>query len=299
MSREFYKRCPLCGKKPSPSFFGIDNYWYCSDCHLGWLKKIPKILYTENYYKGASGIASKLFTPIELFFYMIRKSFAGRGRKKLWIDVGAGDGGFLKTVNAQKKIGVEISVSGRRIMENNGLETLSDKEFLKTSGLNADVISYWHVLEHIEKPWEYLRAGKRNLSKNGKIIIGVPNIDSFEFRFFQEYWFHLVPLYHFWHFSSKSMALFLKKSGFKIDLIDYWSIEHHFAGTLQSFINRTAGSDSVLHRLVKRGLDYKLRLRDLFWITFWLTIGLPVVFLFWLISSLSHKSGTIVLVAKI
>ncbi len=297
MSTEFYKRCPICKKEPDSSFFGIQGYRYCSRCQLGWLKKLPKITYKENYYKGTSGIVSKLFIPIGLIFYKIRSSFA-KEKNKLWIDVGAGDGGFLKTVNAQRRIGVEISKAGRKIMEEAGLETLSNEEFLKTSGLNADVISFWHVLEHVERPWEYLEAAKRNLSKKGRIIIGIPNSDSFELKYFKKYWFHLVPKYHLWHFSKNSIELLLNKSGFKTNHIDYWSVEHHLAGTLQSFINRTAGSDSVLHRLVKRGLDYSPTFKDIFWSIFWLTIGLPVVFSFWAISSLLRKPGTFILIAK-
>lgn len=298
MSTEFFKKCSICKKTPDSSFFGISGYRYCLKCHLGWLKRLPKTSYTESYYKGTSSVISRLFVPIAFFFYMVRKSFA-KGKKKLWIDVGAGDGGFLRTVNAQKKIGVEISLAGRKIMEKAGLETLSNNKFLKTLNLNADVISYWHVLEHVEKPWEYLEAGRKNLSKNGKIIIGVPNVDSFEFYFFRKYWFHLVPDFHLWHFSPKSMVLLLKKAGFKVDSIDYWSVEHHLTGILQSFINSTAGSDSVLHRLVKRGLNYSLSFKDIFWSIFWLTIGFPVVFLFWVISALSKKSGTIIIVAKL
>lgn len=297
MSTDFYKRCPICKKVPDSSLFGIAGYRYCFGCHLGWLKKLPKTSYRENYYKGTSSIVSKLFVPIGLFFYMIRKSFA-KGGKKLWIDVGAGDGGFLKTVNSQRKIGVEISLAGRKIMEKTGLETLSNEKFLKTSGLNADIISYWHVLEHVEKPWEYLEAGKRNLSKKGRIIIGIPNSDSFELKYFKKYWFHLVPKYHLWHFSKKSIEFFLSKAGFKVDSVDHWSIEHHLAGTLQSFINITAGSDSVLHRLVKRGLDYSPTFKDIFWSIFWLTIGLPAVFFFWAASSIFRRPGTFILVAK-
>lgn len=298
MQRDFYSSCPICKKKPSSSFFGIKGYWYCPSCHLGWLEKLPKVSYEESYYKGTSSIASKLFTPIGLFFYMIRRSFAGGGQKKLWIDVGAGDGAFLKTVNAEEKIGVEISSAGRTIMKEKGLEVLSNKQFLKTSGLKAEVISYWNVLEHAEKPWEYLRAGKRNLAKKGKIVIGVPNSDSFELRYFKNHWFHLIPKYHLWHFSGKSIKRLLAKTGFKIDSIDYWSIEHHLTGTLQSFINKTAGSDGVLHRLIKRGLDYKLSFKDIFWSIFWLTVGFPIVLSFWITSSILKKSGTIVVVAE-
>lgn len=297
MSTEFYKRCPICKKESESSLLGIEGYRYCQNCHLGWLKKLPKATYKESYYKGTSGIFSKLFVPIGFAFYKIRGSFA-KGENKLWIDVGAGDGGFLKTVEAQRKIGVEISLAGRKIMEEKGIETLLNENFLKTSGLNADVISYWHVLEHVEKPWEYLEAGRRNLAKKGKIIIGIPNSDSFELKYFKKYWFHLVPEYHLWHFSKKSIELFLNKSGFKTDSIDYWSIEHHLAGTLQSFINKTAGSDSVLHRLVKRGLDYSPTFKDIFWSIFWLTFGLPIILLFFATSSLFKKPGTFILVAK-
>lgn len=291
-------KCPFCKRKPLNNFGEVKEFWYCNYCSLARIKKIPKANYDETYYEGKSSLASKFFSPIARFFYAIREAYAGNGHYNLWIDVGAGEGAFLKTVSASQKIGVEISSAGRKIMNEAGLKTFTEKEFLSSKELKADVISFWHVLEHVDEPWDYLSAARKNLNKNGKVIIGIPSLDSLEFHFFGRYWFHLVPKYHVWHFSPKFMKTLLKKTGFKVKEIDYWSIEHHLTGVLQSFINKMAHSDSVLHRLVKRKERFSsIAFKDIFWSFFWLTIGFPVVFLFWVVGSLLRKSGTIVVVA--
>lgn len=279
---------------------GIPDYWYCDNCWVGWVGKTSKADYGETYYKGKSTIASLIFAPIGNFFYRIRRVYAGNKKKDVWIDVGAGDGGFLRTVGASRRIGVEVSASGRKIMEQNGLETLSDKQFLKAKGLNADIISFWHVLEHVGNPWDYLKAAKNNLRKGGKIIIGVPNIASFEFTLAREYWFHLQPKFHIWYFTPRSIKKLLKKEGYKIEMIDHWSLEHHLTGVLQSFINKTSNSkENVLHKLIKRGTGKNsIKPKDLFWSLFWTTIGFPVVFSFWLAGSFFRRAGTIVVVAS-
>lgn len=294
-----YSHCPLCGSPPNSGLSGLSDYWYCPQCSLGWQKKFPKSVYGENYYKGKSTFFSRIFLPIGNFFYHLRTSYAKWNGTELWIDVGAGDGGYLQTVSAKRKIGVEISSSGRKIMESLGLETMSEKEFLKSKRLRADVISFWHVLEHMDDPWKYLPVAYNNLQKNGVLVVGVPNLDSFELRLFKRHWFHLVPEHHYWFFSPKSIRLMLGKSGFAVQAIDYWSPEHHLTGILQSFINQTSGSDSVLHRLVKRREKLtSLSFADIISCLFWLTLGLPIVLFFWVVSSLFHRSGTMVIVAK-
>lgn len=294
------RRCPLCHKKPTDEFYGLLGYSYCSACRLGWVKKAPKAKYDESYYKGKSSVGAKIFSPISYIFYTIRSFYTGSGKRNAWLDVGAGEGGYLRTVNAEKKIGVEVSSSGRKMMEKQGFKTLTDQEFLKTKNLDADVISFWHVLEHVKEPSEYLLSAKRNLIKNGKIIIGVPNIDSLEFNLARKYWFHLQPRFHLWYFTTESLKILLKRAGFKIGKIDYWSIEHHLTGVLQSFINKVARSEeNVLHKLIKRGTgEVPLKRKDVFWSFFFFTIGAPIIFLFWITGSILKKSGTIVLVAE-
>lgn len=296
--RIHYRRCPLCKRLPVSGLFGIDGYWYCPHCSLAWRKIFPKSLYGENYYTAKSSLFSRLFSPIGNFFYLLRSTYIKQKQIHLWVDVGAGDGEFLRTVRAKRRIGVEISQSGRHIMEKYNLETMSEKQFLLSRNLKADVVSFWHVLEHIEDPWEYLPAASKNLRRGGVVVIGVPNGNSIELRLFQKHWFHLVPQHHLWFFSPKSIQRMLTRSGFGIAHIDFWSPEHHLTGILQSFINKTSGSDSVLQRLVKRRENFlSLSFADILSCIFWLTVGFPLVFLFWIVSSLSHTSGTIVVTA--
>ncbi len=290
--------CPICKNTNLSSLRVAKDYYLCPNCQLVWLKKFPKATYRKDYYQGKSTLFSALFAPIAFLFHKIRESYLNKNNVNLWIDMGAGAGEFLKIVSAKEKIGVEISSAGRQLMEENNLKTLTPLQFLGSKNLSAEVISFWHVLEHVEKPWEYLRAAKKNLREGGAIVIGVPNIDSLEFKFFGKDWFHLAPEYHLWHFSPKSINLMLENEGFKVSSINFWSPEHTIAGLLQSFINKTSGTDAVLHKLIKRSGSSKLPVRGLVWSLFWLTAGLPVILLFWIIEVLLKRSGTIVITAK-
>jgi hypothetical protein len=292
-------KCPICRKEVVVNLQEVNGYNFCTNCKLTWLKNFPHTEYSKDYYKGQSSLISRVFYPIGLFFYKIRNNYVTKTNLNLWIDIGAGAGEYLKTVKSKNKIGVEVSSDGRKLMEHAGLSTMSPKQYLKSKDLKADVISFWHVLEHLEKPWEYLSVAKKNLSTNGEVVIGVPNIDSLEFKFFKNYWFHLAPMYHLWHFSPLSMEIMLRKEGLKIIRIDYLSPEHQIAGIIQSLINRTSKSDAVLHKLVKRGDNELIAKKGLLWTLFWLTVGLPLIFAFWLVASILKKSGTFVVIAKV
>lgn len=293
------KQCPLCNKHASPQMAYQKGYWYCKDCALGWIKRIPKVTYEEEYYTSGSSILKQLYNPIEHTFYKIRNNYASVKKPAIWIDVGAGDGNYLENVLAKKKIGVEISASGRKTMKNKGIQVLTNSQFLKTKKLHADVISFWQVVEHVTSPAIYIQAAEKNLKKNGKLIIAVPNAASWELQFFGKYWFHLAPLYHIWHFSPKSMTKLLKQNNLKIETIDYWAVEHHLTGTLQTFINRTTKSEDLLHKLIRRRQNLKnLTFDQKVWISFWCTLGLPAVVIFWTFSSLTKRPGTFVIVAS-
>lgn len=291
--------CPTCRSSNVSGLANIPQYNFCVRCQTAWRKKFEKSSYSKEYYSGASPLVSTVLQPIFQFFYFIRRLYVGLEQKNLWIDIGAGSGDFLKTVNARRKIGVEVSESAQKSIRSRGLETTSNKEFLNLNNLNADVISFWHVLEHLQLPDLYLKVARKNLSKNGKLLVAVPNIDSLEFRFFGKYWFHLAPKFHHWHFSVNSMKLLLANENFKVVLIDYFSVEHHLAGLLQSFINLTSRTEDILHKLSKRRIaNDKIPISSFVWIIFWLTLGLPIILIFWLTAVLLKKPGTFVVVAS-
>lgn len=291
--------CPVCRSQVEDTLPDYPAYLYCRHCQTAWLKVFPQAGYRGEYYKGKSNTAAKFFTPLTRLFYTLRRGYI-RKKPDLWIDVGAGDGGFLAAVEAKHRIGVEISQTGREMIKSRGLEVMTDKQFLNAKSKSAEVISFWHVLEHTKNPREFLVSAKNNLKKEGKIIVGVPNLNSWEFRTFKTSWFHFAPQYHYLHFSSGSIVRLLKECGFKIEKVDFWSAEYNLAGILQSLINRTSGSQDVLHKLIKREQDLSsLSAADKLWCLFWLTLGLLPVFILWGSNALYKQSGSIVITASL
>ncbi len=293
--------CRLCGSGNIASLSKSMDYSQCGDCQFVWSKKSQNVHYNADYYQGRSSLLSAVFCLIFNFFYWLRRQYVGDKKYKLWIDVGAGDGAFLKTVKADKRIGVEISSSGRQMMQDLGLDVLSDKEFLKKSCFKADVISFWHVLEHTSDPESYIQAAKQNLAPTGKLVIGVPNISSWEFKLFGKKWFHYAHPYHQRHFSPSSLGFLLQKNGFRVKKKDYFSPEHHFSGLLQSFINWRSDSKDVLHKLTKRSSEQftGMSFANWLWVLFWISLGLPLVAAFWVFASLTGRPGAFVVVATL
>jgi len=79
-----------------------------------------------------------------------------------------------------------------------------------------DVISLWHVLEHISNLSEYIEHLKSLLNKDGVLIIAVPNFKSFDAKHYNEYWAAYDVPRHLWHFSKKSISLLFAKVGLKV-----------------------------------------------------------------------------------
>lgn len=294
------KVCPICNNreiiKPGS---GLNNYYSCPRCVSAWIKGKESVNYGLDYYTGSSSLLSYLFSPLLYIFYYLRKKVVSGKKINTWVDVGAGDGAFLNFIKSDRKIGVEASSSGRNKITALGQEAMTGNEFLKSEKLNADVISFWHSLEHIDQPGLYLKAAFNNLNKNGQLIIALPNFDSWERKYFKKHWFHLAPQYHKWHFSISSLEYILNSAGFKIKKTHYWCPEHHLSGLLQSVINQSTSSQNILHKSIKRQSKRSMiSISDWLWCAFWVSIGFPIVLMIWIINSLTKKSGAIIVVAE-
>jgi 2-polyprenyl-3-methyl-5-hydroxy-6-metoxy-1,4-benzoquinol methylase len=118
------------------------------------------------------------------------------------LDIGAGTGEFLSVaqLNGWQTTGVEPSNKAKQIAINKGvsfveaLSQLEDRSF--------DVITMWHVLEHVPDLDHQIKELKRLLKPTGSLIIAVPNFKSFDAQYYGKFWAaYDVPI-HFWHFSK-------------------------------------------------------------------------------------------------
>lgn len=134
------------------------------------------------------------------------------------LDVGCGTGDFLLTCknNGWKVTGVEPNAKARISAENklsgeSASEIYSEINRLKND-VQFDVITLWHVLEHVPNLDIYIEALKSRLKPNGTLIVAVPNFKSYDANHYKQFWAAYDVPRHLWHFSKKSIqALFAKQ----------------------------------------------------------------------------------------
>ncbi|WP_299005003.1 class I SAM-dependent methyltransferase [uncultured Tenacibaculum sp.] len=125
---------------------------------------------------------------------------------KLILDVGAGTGDFLKVCeNGGWKItGVEPSDKAREFAESKHI--ILHENLTQVENNQFDVITLWHVLEHIPNLVEYIEQLKKLLKPNGVLIIAVPNHKSFDAKHYKEFWAAYDVPRHLWHFSKTAIS---------------------------------------------------------------------------------------------
>jgi 2-polyprenyl-3-methyl-5-hydroxy-6-metoxy-1,4-benzoquinol methylase len=122
------------------------------------------------------------------------------------LDVGAGTGDFLKVCksNSWNVFGTEPDAGARNIAAKKGI--VLQKDLSKLIGQKFEIITLWHVLEHVENLSEYISILKNMLADHGKLIIAVPNFKSDDANYYKEFWAAFDVPRHLWHFSQESIA---------------------------------------------------------------------------------------------
>ena len=126
------------------------------------------------------------------------------------LDVGAGTGEFLKVCknNSWNVFGTEPDNDARNIAIKKGI--VLEKDISKFSNQKFEIITLWHVLEHVENLSEYISNLNNMLSDFGRLIIAVPNFKSEDAKYYKEFWAAFDVPRHLWHFSQQSIhTLFL------------------------------------------------------------------------------------------
>ena len=135
--------------------------------------------------------------------------------KQLLLDIGAGTGDFL--VEAKKAgintLGFEPNPKARTIAINKGITLVEQTQSIENK--TVDVITMWHVLEHVPDLASQINELKRLLKPSGILIVAVPNYKSYDASFYKQYWAAYDVPRHLWHFSSDSMIQLFEKQNFK------------------------------------------------------------------------------------
>lgn len=146
------------------------------------------------------------------------------------LDFGCGNGGFLRNLrkyNLQKYscCGVELKKIARDYMNQEGI---SCKRLISEyNGEKFDVITMFHVIEHLTQPVKMLKSIDSYLKDNGLLVIETPNAeDALLSRYHCEafadftYWSE-----HVYNYTSKTLAQVVKMAGYEI--IDNTQIQRY------------------------------------------------------------------------
>ena len=201
---------------------------YNKDLDMLVTSPIPKDLH--NYYKSDDYIShtDNKKSVVEKLYYIIKKytiynkvklinSF--NFERKNILDIGAGTGDFLKVCkqNGWNVRGIETSKRAIRLAKQKGINL--ENNLNKIIDKKYDIITLWHVLEHVTNLYEYIHKIKSLLDDNGVLIIAVPNYKSYDSKFYKEFWAGYDVPRHVWHFSENSINKIFGKYKMKIEKI--------------------------------------------------------------------------------
>ncbi len=141
----------------------------------------------------------------------IESYFPGKGKL---LDIGAGTGEFLLTAknNGWEVKGIEPNENARTLAKQKGVPLVPD-----TSNFDEekfDVITMWHVFEHVYDLKNQIIELEKLLKKDGLLIIAVPNYKSFDAVYYKEFWAAYDVPRHLWHFSRTSFQKLFRDTSF-------------------------------------------------------------------------------------
>lgn len=190
--------------QPQPSLDELGKY-YESDDYISHTDSKRSLF--EKAYHVVKGIALKN----KLNLINLEQSSKGA-----ILDIGAGTGDFLAVAkqNGWSTTGIEPSPKAKSIAISKGISFVENTTDLANHSF--DVITMWHVLEHVPDLDFQIKELKRLLKPSGTLIVAVPNFKSFDANHYGKFWAaYDVPI-HFWHFSKKAIELLFAKENMKL-----------------------------------------------------------------------------------
>jgi len=211
LSQEKFKiiECENCGFKfisPRPDENEIGKYYQSEEyiSHSGNKKGLVNLVYQiiKNY-------------TIPKKFLLINKYSKG----KTILDIGCATGEFLNFFKSRnwRTFGIEPNEKAREFAnENFGLDVYEENKIKKFENNYFDVITMWHVLEHVHNLNERVGEIKRILKNDGILFVALPNPDSFDAKYYKEYWAGYDVPRHLYHFNKLNVKELFDKFDMKI-----------------------------------------------------------------------------------
>jgi SAM-dependent methyltransferase len=246
--------CPICSSTKTQHFLDCKDYTVsretfsivsCSSCGFQFTNPRPDLAKIGTYYKSeeyvshsntSKGLINKLYKIIRNYtlsrkLKLVSSFSAGR----IILDVGCGTGQFL---DACKRAGwnvrgIEPDIDAREYGINHyGLDVKAEQELAQLSDASFDIITMWHVLEHVYNLQDRVKELKRLIKKDGVIIIAVPNCSSHDAIYYKESWAAYDLPRHLYHFKPNDIETLFGNLGMSVELVLPMKFDSYYVSLL-------------------------------------------------------------------
>ena len=229
MSLETLQKCPVCQGSSFSNYLNVEDYTVshkefsiqeCNSCNFLFTNPRPSQEEIGAYYQSEEYIShhdesktlmSKVYKSVRDYTIsgkvkMINELVPVKGTI---LDVGCGTGNFIQAckLDGWKISGTEPDAGANKVAsERVGEPVFSSIDDAQLAGKTYDIITLWHVLEHIHLLNETVSWLEKHLNPKGKIIIAVPNPQSHDAQKYRRFWAAYDVPRHLYHFTKRSMS---------------------------------------------------------------------------------------------
>jgi SAM-dependent methyltransferase len=225
------RRCPVCGSEETIEWLRAPDRFHkrkqlfqlvrCASCSIVWLADAPRAdemayHYGDEYHQVISGVGE---AEVLRRWQKQRRLLSKFKTEGSLLDLGCSSGSFLSTFKdgAWDLYGIEIEPKqADRARQLTPAHVFTGDLFDAPFGPESfDVVTGFHVLEHLDRPQERLAKIYEWLRPGGILYLGIPNIASWEASLFKSYWFGLELPRHLYHYSPESLRRLTSSAGFR------------------------------------------------------------------------------------